>query len=107
MYEVIDTFALLKQRHPELTLTVAGDGSEWEPLKCYAEERHIEGVNFTGMLNGEARIKAYQNADLFFFPSYGEGMPTVVSKRWPSACPSSRAMSVDCATSSRTVRWDA
>lgn len=78
VYELIDTFALLKQRHPELTLTVAGDGSEWGPLKCYAEERHIEGVNFTGMLNGEARIKAYQDADLFFFPSYGEGMPTVV-----------------------------
>ena len=30
-----------------------------------------------GALSGEERLRAYRKAD-FFFPSYGEGMPTVV-----------------------------
>lgn len=31
-----------------------------------------------GALSGEERLRAYRKADFFFFPSYGEGMPTVV-----------------------------
>lgn len=78
VYEMIDTFALLKNKHHELTLTVVGDGLELDSLKRYTREKNVDGVSFTGELNGDVRIKAYKDADLFFFPSYGEGMPTVV-----------------------------
>ena len=78
VYEVIDTFALLKNRHRDLTLTVVGGGSELDRLERYANEKNVEGVTFMGEKNGSERIKAYKNADLFFFPSHGEGMPTVV-----------------------------
>lgn len=78
VYETIDTFALLKEKHPDLTLSMVGSGSELDSLRRYVVSRKIKDVTFTGSLEGEARLKAYRAADLFFFPSYGEGMPTVV-----------------------------
>lgn len=79
IYETIDTFAILKEKHPELTLTMVGSGSELESLKKYTEEHNVKGVTFTGALNGDERLKAYRDGSLFFFASsYGEGMPTVV-----------------------------
>lgn len=78
VYETVDTFALLKTRHPELTLTMVGDGTELEALKTYVASHHIHDVTFTGALNGEDRLRVYREAHFFFFSSYGEGMPTVV-----------------------------
>lgn len=79
VYETIDTFALLKAKHQKLTLTMVGDGSELKKLREYVAERDIQGVTFTGALDGAPRLKAYRDANFFFFfTSYGEGMPTVV-----------------------------
>ncbi len=79
VYDIIDTFKLLKARHKDLTLTIVGDGSELNSLKKYTWQNNVDSVAFMGGLNGDARIKAYIDAQLFFFPSsYGEGMPTVV-----------------------------
>lgn len=78
VYETIDTFAILKSKHPELRLTMVGNGSELEKLKNYVYKNHIKDVRFTGALAGEERLRAYREADFFFFSSYGEGMPTVV-----------------------------
>lgn len=78
VYEMIDTFLLLKRKKLQLTLTVVGGGSELDSLERYANEKKVEGITFMGEKNGRERIEAYKNADLFFFPSYGEGMPTVV-----------------------------
>lgn len=78
VYEAIDTFVLLKQKHPELTLKMIGDGSELSAIQRYVTRQGIADVEFTGALYGQDIADAYQKADLFFFPSYGEGMPTVV-----------------------------
>lgn len=79
VYETIDTFALLKTRHSYLTLSMVGSGSKLNSLKNYVNSKKIKDVTFTGALNGEERLKAYRDADFFFFfSSYGEGMPTVV-----------------------------
>ncbi len=78
IYETIDTFKILKRRFPHLRLTMVGGGSEFENLKAYTKENGVKDVTFTGPLSGEARLKAYRDANFFFFSSYGEGMPTVV-----------------------------
>ena len=78
VYETADTFALLKQEYPDLTLTFVGDGSELAPLKAYVREKGIADVRFTGGLSGAALRHEYEIADFFFCSSHGEGMPTVV-----------------------------
>lgn len=78
IYEAIDTYAILKQKYNDLTLTFVGDGSELESLKAYTNKKNLSDVRFTGKLSGTELSKEYQNADFFLFLSYGEGMPTVV-----------------------------
>lgn len=78
VYETIDTFNILKSKHTELRLTMVGNGNELEMLKKYVSKNQIKDVTFMGALSGEERLRAYRKADFFFFPSYGEGMPTVV-----------------------------
>ena len=57
-------------------MTVAGDGSEFNKARQYADSLRAEGIEFTGYIRGEAKHKAFIRADAYFFPSYyGEGMP--------------------------------
>lgn len=78
IYETIDTYAILKQKYNDLTLTFVGDGSELESLKAYTKTNKLSDVRFTGKMCGTELSKEYQKADFFLFLSYGEGMPTVV-----------------------------
>lgn len=78
VYEAVDTFALLKSKYKNLTLTFVGDGSELNNLKKYVQEKQLNDVRFTGGLSGSALKNEYLRANFFFFTSYGEGMPTVV-----------------------------
>lgn len=78
VYEAVDTFAILKQKYPELTLKMVGNGSELTSLQQYVTQTGIADVEFSGALYGKDIVDAYKKADLFFFTSYGEGMPTVV-----------------------------
>lgn len=78
VYETVDTYTLLKEKYPQLRLTMVGGGPELENLKKYVANKRIKDVYFTGPLSGEERLKAYREANFFFFFSFGEGMPTVV-----------------------------
>ena len=75
VYEAIETFIILKKSYPNITMTLAGDGSEFIAVKAYLENRNVTGVAIPGWLNNEKKMKAYQNADIYLFPSYAEGMP--------------------------------
>lgn len=78
VYEAVDTFALLKTKYKDLTLTFVGSGSELEALKEYAETKGLSDIRFTGRLDGAALRNEYNSALLFLLITYGEGMPTVV-----------------------------
>lgn len=78
VYETVDTYAILKQKHRNLTLTFVGNGTELEPLKKYVADKNLSDIYFTGRLSGETLINEYKKADFFLFMSYGEGMPTVI-----------------------------
>ena len=78
VYELVDTYKILKSKYGDLTLTFVGDGSELLALKQYVEENELSDVRFAGGLIGDALKIEYEKADFFLFFSYGEGMPTVV-----------------------------
>ena len=78
VYELVKAFDLLKKKFKELHLTIVGDGNELNSLKNYLQSEKIEDVEVTGPIMGEARVSIFKESDVFVFPSYSEGMPTVV-----------------------------
>lgn len=79
VYIAIDAYNILKREFPELTMTIAGNGSELARVKKYIEEKCISGITVLGAISGEQLIETYTNAAISIFPTYyGEGMPTSV-----------------------------
>lgn len=78
VYEATDTYAILKQRYPDLTMSFVGDGTELDAIKKYVADKNLQDVVFTGRLSGTNLANEYKKGGFFIFTSYGEGMPTVV-----------------------------
>jgi glycosyltransferase involved in cell wall biosynthesis len=79
IYEAIDTFRLVREKHPFVTLTVAGDGSELKKAKQYAQTRGIDTIRFLGWITGPQKHQVFSDADIYLFPTrQGEGMPVSV-----------------------------
>jgi len=78
IYEAIQAYYLLKGKHRNLTLTVAGDGSELEAVKEYVRNNNVRTVEFAGYVRGKDKGKVFAEADIYLFPTYGEGMPASV-----------------------------
>jgi glycosyltransferase involved in cell wall biosynthesis len=70
---LVAAFAVLRERHPELTLVLAGlEGWEERPLEA-------EGVRLLGFVSDEELARLYRGASAFAYPSRleGFGMPVV------------------------------
>jgi glycosyltransferase involved in cell wall biosynthesis len=79
VYCAVEAFRILREKYPFVTLTVAGDGSDLEDLKHHVEGQSIAGVEFVGWVEGEAKHRAFTNADVYLFPTWwGEGCPCSV-----------------------------
>jgi glycosyltransferase involved in cell wall biosynthesis len=87
VYEVIDMFRILKQRHSDLNLTIAGSGTELTALKEYAARHNISDVRFTGFVSGMEKAREFNQADIYIFPSYYEGLPISVLEAMSFALP--------------------
>lgn len=79
VYIAIDTYKILKEKYPKLSLSIVGDGSEIDNVRKYVLDENLKDVRITGPLYGNDLIRELQNGDLASSSSsYGEGMPTVV-----------------------------
>ncbi len=78
VYITIDSYSILKNKYPELTLTIVGNGSELNAVKEYVAKLGLKDIRITGALTGDDLVKEYMQADLYSSSSYGEGMPTAV-----------------------------
>ena len=79
IYETIDTFALLKQKYPYLTLNICGDSNDKpfvQEVKEFAAKKKIKDIVFHGAVFGREKIQAFKDNDLYILPSYEEGMAT-------------------------------
>ena len=69
----------LLPRHPELRLTLIGDGPDRETLEIEARMRRIDGaVHFAGYRSQAEVAEALGESDLFVLPSFAEGLPVVL-----------------------------
>jgi glycosyltransferase involved in cell wall biosynthesis len=86
--ETIRAFALLKRRHPDAALTLAGSGPEQPALLAAIQDLGVGDVTLPGHVTGADKARALSEADIFVFPtSYGEGMPTVVLEAMAEGLP--------------------
>jgi glycosyltransferase involved in cell wall biosynthesis len=79
---LVEAFATLTAKFPELYLVIAGPDNEGYGTiikTMLAEKGVLQQTFFTGLLNGEKKIAAYRDAELFVLPSYSEnfGMSVV------------------------------
>ena len=71
---LIDAFALLQKKYPELTLALAGKkDSNYTRHEAYVNEHIIKNVVFTGFISDEQLRWMYENTAVYCFPSLSEG----------------------------------
>ena len=84
----IEAFARIRERHPQATLSVAGEGDQRETLERRCRELGLaEAVRFTGRLSHEAMAALYRSADLMLNPSRADNMPNSLLEAMASGVP--------------------
>lgn len=74
IYELLAAFARVCERVP-CRLMLGGDG-ELKPVLALANELGVDSrVDFLGWVTGEAKRRAFGDADIFVLPSHIEGLP--------------------------------
>lgn len=76
--ELLDAYSILKEKYPNIKLTIAGNGGELDTLINKVRDFNIKDVTFSGYVTGNEKYKLLADSDLFVFPSYSEGMPNAV-----------------------------
>lgn len=79
VFETLDAYCICKKKYPQIQLKIAGDGKELKRVKEYVKKKEIKDVFFLGYVKGKQKKEAFQNNDIYLFPSFhGEGMPNSV-----------------------------
>jgi len=83
---LLDAFARARETHPDLHLTLVGDGDDRAHLERLAAPLG-DAVHFAGYLSQDAVAKALAEADALVLPSFAEGLPVVLMEALASARP--------------------
>jgi phosphatidylinositol alpha-mannosyltransferase len=76
---LLEAFAVLQQREPDVHLVVAGDGPDREKLQREAEELGLKHVTFLGFIDEATKKQLLHSADVFCSPAlYGESFGIVL-----------------------------
>ncbi|MFL5844115.1 MAG: glycosyltransferase family 4 protein [Solirubrobacteraceae bacterium] len=79
LFELLDAMRAVRAHHPDVTLTIAGDGEARGELEHRTRELGLEdGVTFAGLVPHERTGALLDAADALVLPSYSEGMPLSV-----------------------------
>jgi len=76
---LLHAFQLLERQDPNISLIIAGDGSDREKLELLADDLRLKNIQFVGYIRDQQKIKYLRSADLFCAPSqYGESFGVVL-----------------------------
>ena len=79
VHTLIEAFAGLAARHPDLRLSIVGDGPQRRALEAQAAKHFSPGqVIFHGRLDHSALARIYQESSIFILPAVSDAMPNVV-----------------------------
>ncbi|HTP02113.1 MAG TPA: glycosyltransferase, partial [Anaerolineales bacterium] len=78
IFDLVEALTLLRPQ-ADFRLAVAGVGADEGKLQTEIRRAGLNGnVTLMGYLQGQDLERAYQDADLFVFPSWREGLPLVL-----------------------------
>lgn len=76
---LLQAFALLSEKYPDMYLTIAGDGPDREKLEALVSELELANVNFLGYVSDDEKLHLLQECDVFCSPAlYGESFGIVL-----------------------------
>ncbi len=85
---LLDAIKQLHIEHPDLTLTVVGDGPERKAFEQHAETLGISSaVNFVGYQSQAQVRERLSETDVFVLPSFAEGVPVVLMEAMAAGVP--------------------
>lgn len=73
-FDIPDIMDLVSQKKPEVKFILGGDG-EVDSVKALLKPELEKNIEFPGWVRGEEKDALLRKADVFFLPSYNEGMP--------------------------------
>lgn len=83
----IEAFARLKPSHPDITLTLVGQGPEREALKQRCEALGIQNaVTFKGQIPNRQVLEELSDCEIFCMPSVREGFGIVYLEAMANGC---------------------
>lgn len=85
--DIIEAFALLREKHPEAKLVIAGSGSEEQRLRKLAENVGTEGITFVGRYHPSQAPELYANADIFVNAAVIDNQPNSILEAFASGLP--------------------
>lgn len=87
IYEALESYKIIKKKIDNVRLFIVGDGSDLENAKSYVKNCGLEGVVFTGYLEGIAKYKILASSYCYILPTYGEGMPLTILEAMAAGLP--------------------
>ena len=76
IFEMLEAFQELSKSIKNIELTIAGDGQDFQTIKELVKKEN--NIKVVGEVEGEEKIKLFQESDIYCLPSYSEGLPISV-----------------------------
>jgi glycosyltransferase involved in cell wall biosynthesis len=85
---LLESLVALKRSHPDITLTVVGDGPDRAQLEAQTAQLGLSGnVKFVGY-QSQAQVREHmQRTDVFVMSSFAEGVPVVLMEAMAASVP--------------------
>ncbi|MBD2778373.1 glycosyltransferase family 4 protein [Iningainema tapete] len=85
---LLESLAILTQKHPDILLTVVGDGPDREKLEQMTTDLGLSNnVKYVGY-KSQAEVRDYfQQTDIFVMSSFAEGIPVVLMEAMAAGVP--------------------
>ena len=85
---LFESLAILKIQHPEILLTVVGDGSDRKNLEAMTVKLGLsQNVDFVGYKSQTEVREYFQQTDVFVMSSFAEGIPVVLMEAMAAGVP--------------------
>ena len=84
---VLRAFALIQEKVPEASLTIAGDGSQAKALKALAQELNLQNERFIGQVAPFAIADVYDATDIFLNGSEIDNQPLSILEAFSCGLP--------------------
>ncbi|SEO34992.1 Glycosyltransferase involved in cell wall bisynthesis [Salinihabitans flavidus] len=85
---LLEALATLRESHPDLHLTLIGDGPERVALEGRARQLGVKGcVTFAGYRSQDEVAGTLRGSDLLVLPSFAEGVPVVLMEAMAAGLP--------------------